>query len=127
MKNVVPDINNSSSLESFKNYLDKSAENILGKALVEKLTGNTPVVVSTFPSNSDYSQSPPSQSSDSSPSSSSLCFSSLYYVGLGVLIYMAFFKQCPPQNPENPQQPQKPQSSLISTDSSAPISSNKSE
>jgi hypothetical protein len=124
MKNTIPDVNNSTSLESFKNYLDKSAKNILGKSLVEKLTGTTPVIVSTFPSNSDYSESPPSQSSDSSPSSSSSSLSSLCYMGLGVLIYMAFFKECPPQNP---QQAEQSKQALINTDSSAPISSDKTE
>ena len=122
MKNTIPDVNTSTSLESFKNYLDKSAKNILGKSLVEKLTGTgtRPVIVSTFPSNSDYSESPPPQSSDSSPSSSSLSFSSLCYMGIGVLVYMAIFKECPPQNP---QQPEQSKQSLIKTDSSAPISS----
>jgi hypothetical protein len=91
-------------------------------SLVEKLTGTgtRPVIVSTFPSNSDYSESPPPQSSDSSPSSSSLSFSSLCYMGIGVLVYMAIFKECPPQNP---QQPEQSKQSLIKTDSSAPISS----
>jgi hypothetical protein len=133
IKNAVPDYNNSSYLESFKNYIDKSAENILGKSLVERLSGSGSIGTATSASllNSNYSSnsssysnssnsSNSSSSSSSSPSSSSSS-SSLCFMIIGAIVYMAIFNVNNNQNPENPRP-----NALINTDSSAPISTNSS-
>ena len=107
----------SSSIESFKNYLDKSAKNILGTSLVEKLTGSRSRESSYFPENSEYFESSnPPTSSDPSGSVSSMCSSfgiGACYMGLGILLYMAA------QNIAK-EQP------ILRTDSSAPIYSSSS-
>jgi hypothetical protein len=89
IKNAVPNYNNSTSVESFKNYLDNSAINILGKSLVEKLTGSpNSQLTESLSSDSDYTQNPKPDPNVGQSASSS--FSLILCIIISVFLFYMF-------------------------------------